>query len=273
MNTNFLIQAHRGGGIDWPENTLESCRHAWSLHACVVPELDISTTADGVIVAFHDKDLSRIVIDMDPALVGRTISQLNWEQVSRLDVGRSTHAKYAGQRIARVDDAFAELASHRSRQLYLDYKSAPLPELARLVDLHGVSGQVIFATKEHAKIIEWKKLVPSSQTLLWIGNAGQAEFENRLSTHRGTGFAGITQLQLHTEVTPGGQFVPSAGFIGALATELLGRDIRLQAFPYTGKFAGRCDARAFGQLIELGVRSFATDYVDDALRAVISASH
>src|ERR1041384_1766060 len=55
--TPFHIQAHRGAGIEYSENTLEAFEHGWNLG--VTPECDVRTTKDGVIVCFHDTDFKR----------------------------------------------------------------------------------------------------------------------------------------------------------------------------------------------------------------------
>jgi glycerophosphoryl diester phosphodiesterase len=66
--------AHRGGASDVPENTMPAFEHAVSLGYRYV-ETDVQVTADGVLVAFHDDDLSRTC--GRPGL----ISALPWSEV------------------------------------------------------------------------------------------------------------------------------------------------------------------------------------------------
>lgn len=66
--------AHRGGASDNPENTMPAFRHAVELGFTYL-ETDVHSTADGVLVAFHDNDLTRTC-----GRPGR-IDELPWSEV------------------------------------------------------------------------------------------------------------------------------------------------------------------------------------------------
>jgi glycerophosphoryl diester phosphodiesterase len=67
--------AHRGGALDVPENTMRAFEYAVGLGYRYL-ETDVHLTSDGVLVAFHDEDLSRTC--------GRPghISDLPWREVA-----------------------------------------------------------------------------------------------------------------------------------------------------------------------------------------------
>ena len=72
--------AHRGGASENPENTMPAFQHAVDLGYTYL-ETDVHATSDGVLVAFHDADLSRTC--QRPG----TIGSLPWREVSSARVG------------------------------------------------------------------------------------------------------------------------------------------------------------------------------------------
>jgi glycerophosphoryl diester phosphodiesterase len=85
--------AHRGGASEAPENTLPAFANAVDLGYRYL-ETDVHVTADGVVVAFHDDDLTRTC-----GRPGR-ISELPWSEVASARVdGREP--------IPRLDELFA----------------------------------------------------------------------------------------------------------------------------------------------------------------------
>lgn len=71
--------AHRGGASDAPENTMPAFAHAMNLGYIYI-ETDVHATRDGVLLAFHDDDLSRTC--GRPGL----ISELDYSEVSQARV-------------------------------------------------------------------------------------------------------------------------------------------------------------------------------------------
>jgi glycerophosphoryl diester phosphodiesterase len=261
----FHIQAHRGGGIAMPENTLESFR--WSWQRQVTPEADLRTTKDGEIVCFHDANFKRVVRDLDDKMKTASIESLPLSLVQKLDVGSFRGPQFAGHRVPTLASVFADMHDHADRLLYLDVKTVDLEHLAKLVKKHGVERQVIFTTFDHALIRDWKKRVPESMTLSWNGGS-QDVLTKKMDALRKADFDGITHLQIHVKVgnlASDEPFMPRTEFLKTLGEELASRGIVFQVLPW------ECaDQRAYERLLGLGVDSFATDYPEVTLAAVRS---
>jgi glycerophosphoryl diester phosphodiesterase len=263
---DFHIQAHRGAGIDMPENTLESFQAMWKVG--VTPEADLRTTKDGVIVCFHDADFRRVVSNVDEAEREKGVEDLTADEVKKLEVGSFRGKQYAGQRVPTLAELFDAMKGHPDRLVYLDIKSenVDLDQLQRQVDDAGLQSQIIFTTKHHDLIRQWKQRVPQSLTLIWNGGT-EAELKTRLAAIREKDFEGITHLQIHVKVvgdTAGDEpFVPSIAFLESVRDELKSRGIVFQVLPWEN-----ADPAVYRRLLELGAESFATDYPQVTVEAV-----
>jgi glycerol-1-phosphate dehydrogenase [NAD(P)+] len=220
----FIIQSHRGAGVLAPENTLEAFEYGWSLGCW--PECDVRTTRNGVIVTHHDP----IPTDAEES------------------------------KLCQLRDVLARMNGNPQRHLYLDVKEAELEQLAQLVREHRVEPQIVFSSTQHEQLLQWKRLLPDSQTLLWMGG-NEAELQSRIDLLRQENFAEITQLQVHLHVKP--ELVPSEKFLKELAKQMQARGILFQVLPYFP--AGTAMYR---RLLDLGVESFATDHPDQTIHAV-----
>jgi glycerophosphoryl diester phosphodiesterase len=259
----FQIQAHRGAGIAMPENTLESFQWAWNLG--VTPEADLRTTRDGVIVCFHDPDLSRVVSHVGESRKKSRIEDLPLAEVQSLEVGSFRGQQFTGQHVPTLESVLSEMRGRPARLLYLDIKTADLEQLTTLIRKHEVERQVIFTSTHHNLIQDWKRRVPESLTLLWNGGT-QEQLEKKMAAVRKAGFEGITHLQIHVRVgdlSADEPFMPRREFLTALGTELKSRGIVFQVLPWECS-----DPKAYERLLELGVESFATDYPEITLQAV-----
>jgi len=260
-----IIQSHRGAGDIAPENTLPTFELGWRLGT--VPEADVRLSSDGVPVAFHDDTFARLVKDAPPELRTKGIHDLTCDELSRLDVGAWKGPGFAGQRIPRIADVFAAMRGRPQRWLYLDIKNVPLEQLAALAREYRVERQVIVASTKYDQVRQWKRLVPESQTLLWMGGTQKA-LARRIDELRTTDFADVTQLQIHVKVTDlnaAEPFTPDSAFLKSVAGELRPRGILFQTLPQ-----GSRDPAVYHRLMDVGVQSFATDDPETTVRAVRS---
>lgn len=121
------IVAHRGASFDAPENTLASVNLAWRQRADGV-EIDIYLTADGKIVAIHDKTTKRTGGGKDKPVVEQTLAELK-----QLDFGAWKSPKYAGERIPTLDEILKTIPE--GKRLFIEIKTEAeiVPELKRVL--------------------------------------------------------------------------------------------------------------------------------------------
>lgn len=263
----FVIQSHRGAGELSEENTIEAFELGWKLGT--YPESDVRTTKDGVIVAFHDNNFSRVVKGIAPEMAKKGVADVTFEELSRLDVGSWKGEQFSGRRVCRMSEVFERMKGRPERHLYLDIKNVDLQKLAEEVRAAGVERQVVLASPKHEILREWKALVPESDTLLWMPGT-EATKRKQIEALRKANFEGITQIQVHVrlpgdakDIKPGEPFSPSRAFLSELSSELAGRGILFQTLPYGAK-----DPGIYAQLLDAGLASFATDHPEITLKAV-----
>jgi glycerophosphoryl diester phosphodiesterase len=255
---DVIVQSHRGAGSLTAENSLEAFDVAWRLGT--LPEADLRTSRDGQIVAFHDEDFRRILPNAPPEIQRRGVADFTWDELRQLDVGSWKDDAAAGQRIARLSDVYPLLKANSRGLLYIDIKNVDLPQLAE--ESAAVHAQLILASTKYEIIREWKRLAPKSATLHWMGGT-EAELSKRLDALRATGFANVTQLQIHVRTAADGTLTPSPQFLEETGRLLRGHGVLFQVLPWDRK-----DPEIFRQMMDLGVASFATDYPDVAMRTI-----
>lgn len=92
-HAGVLAFAHRGGAVDYPENTMAAFQHSVDLGYRYL-ETDVHRSADGVLVAFHDDVLDRVT-DKQGA-----IADMAWADIQQARID-GTH------RIPRLAELFS----------------------------------------------------------------------------------------------------------------------------------------------------------------------
>ncbi|HEY1052830.1 MAG TPA: glycerophosphodiester phosphodiesterase family protein [Prosthecobacter sp.] len=253
-----IVQSHRGAGVLAAENTIAAFELGWNLGT--LPEADIRTTKDGVIVAFHDANFARVVHGADEALKKKGVQDVTFAELSRLEVGAEVPEGFQRRKVSTLAEIFALMKGRPDREMYLDIKQVSLPALAALAKEHSVAPQVILASTKMEVIHEWKTLLPDSQTLHWMGGK-EAELEARLEALDKEGFKDVTQVQIHVRQAADSQdwasFTPSEAFMRRTGERLKKHGVLFQSLPWGADSPG-----IYEKLLELGVQSFATDHPD-----------
>ena len=126
---------HRGANALAPENTYAAAQFCIDWGAEWL-EIDVNTSADGVMYVFHGPGLARTTNGTG------SIHNLQSQDVDALDCGAWFAPQHAGTRIPRLDE-FLPWAQDKIN-LFLDVKQAPLERLIELIDANGFREHCFF---------------------------------------------------------------------------------------------------------------------------------
>ena len=127
------ITGHRGSKVRAPENTLSALQIAIDEGADYA-EIDVQTTADGIVVLLHDEDLMRV------ASIDRRLQDMDYNELKDIDVGSWFAPEFSSERIPTLQEAM-DLARGRIK-LNIELKYTwPDPTLTQKV------GDIIRANK------------------------------------------------------------------------------------------------------------------------------
>jgi len=249
----IFFQAHRGGLEEVPENTFTAMDLAWQIPGAV-PEVDLQTTADGVIVLLHDKTPARTT--NAPAPWDKTpIREIPLAQTREWDAGIRFAPSFTGTKIPTLDELFAQMRPHPERNIYLDLKDVDLPQLKRQIDAAGLGPRILFVHGNPKMCQTLTEMFPGARTMTWLSGP-PATIRARYAALREEGFAGIAQLQFHLQVAETGppiQYTLDDDFLRDAARELraLGKELQLRPFAF--------DHASLHRLHALGINWFVTD--------------
>ncbi|XP_011871869.1 PREDICTED: glycerophosphodiester phosphodiesterase 1 [Vollenhovia emeryi] len=125
------VVAHRGGGYDYPENSLLAFRNSRG-KGCTAIELDLRLTKDNIPIIFHDPTIER--------LTGQTgtISEMTWEELREFDITYNHPLKNKfseGEKIALLHDALQECLDSEQRVI-IDVKETRLDVVQIVLDAY-----------------------------------------------------------------------------------------------------------------------------------------
>lgn len=246
------FQAHRGGLKEVPENTLAAYRYAWDLGA--IPEVDICSTVDKVIICLHDDTLKRTT--NAEANADTPVSKLSFEEIRRWDAGRWFDPKYAGEKVPALEEVLQEMTTRKETCIYLDLKNVDLKQLAALIERYGVASRVIFCHNKIESCQTMRAAVPGLRTMLWIGG-NVNEIQHKFRQAAEGGFEGLDQVQLHLEASPeknsGVRYLMEEAFLQEALEKTVAAKVDLEVLPF------EFDCSSLAGLLDLGIRWFATD--------------
>lgn len=227
--------------------------YAWELGG--IPEADIRTTKDGVIIAFHDNTPARRTNAPD-RWKDISIKEMDYALVKTFDAGIKTGAQWAGQVPPAMAAVFDEMRQHPDYRMYLDFKDVSLEALSQLITAYGVKDQLIFTHRNPALCQEMYERI-GIQTMQWMGGSPEDIWQT-FQQAKASSFYGLKQIQFHLHAAE----TPMDDWSYAISREQLkeavaltqahGIDFEVLPFEF-----GQDD---LNQLLDLGIRWFAVDY-------------
>ncbi len=127
LEKKYIVAAHRGASGVAPENTYPAFIEAIASGADMI-EIDIQFSKDGKIVVYHD---AAIVHTQDK------ISDLNFEEIKRYDIGSWFDKKFSNERIILLSDVidFIRDKVYLSIEVKPEFSENTVPNLLRLLDI------------------------------------------------------------------------------------------------------------------------------------------
>lgn len=252
------FQAHRGGLEEVPENTLAAMRYAWAIPGAV-PEIDIRTTQDGVLVGIHDKTPRRST-NAPAAWADRDIREIPLAVIQSWDAGSYFDPAYAAERVPTLDVVLDLLAADETRQLYLDLKDVDNGQVIEKLKAHNVTAQVIFVHGSPAECKVLSQSWPGARTMTWLSGP-PTRIKARFRELAAEKFDGISQIQLHlqpAEKGVPGTYAVGEEFLAEAVKTVVATGTTLQVRPFV------FDTASLRALIDRGIYW----YVADAPRAL-----
>jgi len=180
-NLNFdrhiAVTAHRGSSLKAPENTMSALRQAIADGADYA-EIDVQTTADGVVILMHDADLMRI------ASVNRRIQDTRFEELKEIDIGSWFSGDFSNERTAILDEAIKLVNGRIKLNIELKY-NRPDPGLmgkvGNIIRSNAFSRKCVITSLNNGELQTFRKSFPEIKTGLIVfralGSLTKTEFD------------------------------------------------------------------------------------------------
>lgn len=162
-----MLIAHRGGGDEFPENTMEAFYNAYSIDKSVVMETDVNLTRDGVLILNHDTRLDKttnvtgLVEDWNYSdLIAQRVNfgYENDTEDMKLVGERAIFTNEEGVAVKPTDVVYPEGVTARDPEIYFATKFEELleafPETVMSVEIKQKGETGMCALEELIRILE-----------------------------------------------------------------------------------------------------------------------
>lgn len=157
LKHKFIVAAHRGDHVIYPENTLAAYQEAIKNEADYV-EIDLRTTKDGQLVSMHDGSVTRTT-DGKGYIKDFTFDELLMLNIKNKDTTRKETLKIP------TFDQILSLCKDRI-YIYLDFKAADPDQAFQVIKKHGMEKQVLVYINSTTQFTGWRKTAPKMPLML-----------------------------------------------------------------------------------------------------------
>lgn len=186
---DIKIIAHRGYSGVYPENTISAFRGAIDIGADMT-ELDVQQTKDGIIVVFHDDDLTRT------AGIDGTIADFTYDELLDMEVGSWFSEEFTGEKIPTLAEAL-EVIRESDLEVYLELKDIGEKEgfvegVLAAAEETGMQERCIFASFQYNYLTFFKE-----QGLRTLYNV--SEYDETLPLQKEADYYGLNSQKVTPE--------------------------------------------------------------------------
>jgi glycerophosphoryl diester phosphodiesterase len=154
---HFVVIAHRGDHVIYPENTLAAYAEAIKNGADYV-EIDLRTTKDSALVSMHDATINRMT-DGKGAVKDLTLNEIEQLRVKSNDTLDKT--------MYRVPTFEQILSLCKDKiYIYIDFKQASPAATYTMLKKYGMEKQVLVYINGIQQLIDWRKAAPGMPLML-----------------------------------------------------------------------------------------------------------
>ena len=204
INRTIDITGHRGSKVRAPENTLSALRQAIAEGADYA-EIDVQTTADGVVVLLHDADLMRV------ASVNRRLRDTHYHELKDIDVGSWFAPEFRDERIPTLQEAI-DLARGRIK-LNIELKftwtdSTLVGKVGNIIRQNGFTSECVVSSLNFPAVTQIKQAFPELTTGFILFTAAgnlarmEADFLSINADSRSAGGGGVSMQYLPMRMNP-----------------------------------------------------------------------
>jgi glycerophosphoryl diester phosphodiesterase len=163
----IAVSAHRGSSLKAPENTISALEQAIADGADYA-EIDVQTTADGVVILMHDADLMRV------SSIDRRIAEVRYEELGKIDIGSWFSKDFSNERTATLEEAIRFCKGRIKLNIELKY-NRPDPDLAekvgKLIRRNSFYKNCVITSLDYDELKKFKALFPEVKTGLTVFQA------------------------------------------------------------------------------------------------------